>query len=67
MVTDASVLRLMQVSRRAQGLNGCTGADEPRRGSLSDRTLIAKNRCTVFSFHRGTGLREPSDRTVAMG
>jgi len=28
-VTDASVLRLMQVSRRAQGSNGGTGADEP--------------------------------------
>src|SRR2546430_15189730 len=36
-----SSFHLMQVSRRQppQGFNGCTGADEPWRGSLSDRVL----------------------------
>jgi hypothetical protein len=41
MVTERSSFHLMQVSRRQppQVFNGCTGADEPWRRSLSDRVL----------------------------
>jgi hypothetical protein len=49
-------LHLMQVSRQPpQGFNGCTVGSEPWRASLSDRVLIAENRCTAFCvspFHR---------------
>jgi hypothetical protein len=38
----------MQVSRRQPpGFNGCTVGSEPWRRSLSDRILIAENRCML--------------------
>src|SRR5262249_62193333 len=35
----------------------CTGGSEPWRGSLSDRVLIAENRCAAF-FDCDTGTRK---------
>jgi hypothetical protein len=49
-----SSFHLMQVSRRQppQGFNGCTGADEPWRGSLNDRILITVKRCAACQIAR---------------
>ena len=38
----------MQVSRQTQACNGLTVQGEHWRGSLSDRVLIAENRCAAF-------------------
>jgi hypothetical protein len=59
MVTDASVSRLMQVSRRrAQGVTVCTVGSEPRRASLSDRVLKPLHP----SNGAGDGSTTPSER-----
>jgi hypothetical protein len=46
-------LHLMQVSRRTQACNGLTVQGERWRASLSDRTLIAENRCAACQIARG--------------
>jgi hypothetical protein len=49
-------LHLMQVSRgELKGLTVCTVASEPWRGSLSDRILIAENRCAAVFVSTGRG------------
>jgi hypothetical protein len=35
-------------AQRVNGVTVCTGADEPWRASLSDRILIAENRCAAL-------------------
>src|SRR6266487_3311131 len=66
---DASVVQ------RLKGVTVCTVGSEPWRGSLSDRILIAENRCAAFSFqpcHRKPGwalqrVRRSGRATVSPG
>jgi hypothetical protein len=61
------------VAQRVNGVTVCTGADEPWRGSLSDRTLIAENRCAALFVSTVSPARSlcagcrPPARNAALG
>ncbi len=52
------------VAQRLKGVTVCTIGDEPWRGSLSDRILIAENRCTALFVSTGSPTRKPRRGSV---